>query len=503
MKRVILSSTISETYDFFLPITAWLWKNRIGYEPIIFLVGTRSEWAGGRPGVVLAELEHEGYRIEWIERIQGVPDANVSMSIRQHAAALPDLDPGDILMVGDVDMLPIRREFYHQHDPSLGPVAIYHAGMYGDTYWPAYGLSLLVSAWREVMDLSPGHLMDSLRKTFATGKIEELIAAQKADYKDSRLWYFDEHYPSARIRGSRFFSSLIRIQSDGSERLCRHSWPDVIYTASYIDCHSLRPGWSVENWGRVRSVLAQVMPEHLAWIDGYAALYVRTGSITNPASSYRATRSDWDSEVFGCRIGLLSLKDRPCLKAVIQEENRSDFDVVFVKADGWQSPPGASAIDQLYEMDFSGPPAPADAPVVELQSPGASHLAISREAFSDSRFARDPRLQKKTPEFYEKWLSGNGTIYSLAALAGDAFIVVNVDPPGVGRISLLATLESSRGSGLGTALVQGVLAQRADLKTWRVRVSARNVRAIRFYESLRFKVKWVQTAFHIWMKDEG
>jgi GNAT superfamily N-acetyltransferase len=503
MKYAILSSTISETYDFFLPIVARLWRKRVGYEPIIFLVGTSGEWSLGRPAVVLSELEREGYRIEWVERIDGVSDANVSMSIRQHAAALQDLNPQDLLMVGDVDMLPIRREFYHQHDPAAGPVAIYHAGMYGDTYWPAYGLSMLVSAWREVMDLSVGRLMDSLRNTFASGKIAELVSAQKADFKDSRLWFFDEHYPSARIRASRFCEALIRIQSDGSERLCRHSWPDQIYTSSYIDCHCLRPGWTAENWGRIRAVLAQIMPEHLAWVDGYAASYVNAGSQGNPISSYRASRSDWDSEVFGCRVGLLSLKDRPCLKTVIQEENRADYDVVFVKADGWQSPPGAAAIDQLYEMDFSGPPAPADAPVVELHSPRPAHLAISRGAFVDSRFSRDPRLSRKTSELYEKWLSGNGTIYSLDALADDAFMVMGIDPPGIGRIALLATCESGRGSGLGTALVRGVLARRQDLKTWRVRVSTRNVRAIRFYESLGFRVKWVQTAFHIWMKDEG
>ncbi len=273
MNRVVLSSTMSDIYDFFLPISAKIWRDRIGYEPIVFLVGTSKEWGVGHCGVVLEELSVGGYPIEMVDHVPGVDDGNVSMSIRQHAAALGWLDRNDILLVGDIDLFPIWRGFYHQNSRGAHSIVIHHSDMYNDRYWPAYGPAMSVSAWREVMGLIPGDLMGSLRKTFEEGKIEELIAAKKADYRDSRIWTFDEEYASARIRDSRFYKEILRIASRKEERLCRNSWPVDARASDYIDAHCPRPGWDEESWKKIRALLSQIMPEDLPWLDRYLASY--------------------------------------------------------------------------------------------------------------------------------------------------------------------------------------------------------------------------------------
>lgn len=284
MKRVVLSCTSSSTYDFFLPISVKLWKKRIGYEPIVFLVGTSQEWCNRHQGIVLEETEKSGVRIEFVSRVDGIPDSNLCMAVRQHAAVILEFSPSDLMLVGDVDLFPIRTEFYHQHDPLKDPIVIYHADMYSDAYWPAYGPSMTVEIWREVMDLEEGDLVGSLRKTFEIGKISDLIAANKANYHDSRLWVFDEQYASLRIRLSRFYGRIRRIGTDDTnERLCRNRLPDKVDASRFIDFHCPRPGWTEENFKKIRGVLEQIVPGEIPWLDHYVEAYRRSGpSVRDP-----------------------------------------------------------------------------------------------------------------------------------------------------------------------------------------------------------------------------
>jgi hypothetical protein len=279
MKRVVLSCTHSSTYDFFLPISIRIWKKRIGYEPVVFLVGGPAEWNSGHRKVVLDEVYASKCPVTFIERVPGIPDPNLSMSIRQHAAALPFIEESDLLIIGDVDLIPIRKEFYHQHDPLEFPIAIYHAEMYWRTYWPAYGPSMTAKVWREVMGLTVGDLMGSLRRTFEAGKIEELISAQKADYTDSRLWIFDEQYASSRINNSAYSEKILKIGDGQSNRLCRNSFSDTVDVSKCIDFHCHRPGWSHENWKKIRGILSQVIPGDLQWLDRYQAEYACSGPL--------------------------------------------------------------------------------------------------------------------------------------------------------------------------------------------------------------------------------
>lgn len=283
-KRVVLSCTHSSTYDFFLPIAIKLWRDRIGYEPIVFLIGEEKEWGTGHRAVVLQEVLNLQPWVGFVGRVPGVPDANVSMAIRQHASALEDLNPADLILVGDIDLFPIRREFYHQHDPSQVPIAIYHSDMYWDTYWPAYGPSMTVETWREVMDLIVGSPYDSLLRTMRNGKILDLIEANEKDNTDSRLWTFDEQYASVRIKESRYCSRILRIKTDENDRLCRNKWLETADVSKYIDCHCPRPGWSYGNWIKIRRVLEQLIPDDMSWLDRYVDAYRSSSpSIGNPS----------------------------------------------------------------------------------------------------------------------------------------------------------------------------------------------------------------------------
>lgn len=495
-KWVVISCTPNNLYDFFLPISVRLWKRRIGYEPVVVLIGTERDWSSGHAKVVYDEI-NGSERIEFLSRIDGIPDAATSQALRQHVAAL-DFDQDDVILIGDVDLFPVDRDFYHQYDPSKSPVGVYYADMYEGEYFPAYGVSMPVRNWREVMGIEVGDLLGSVAKVFTDENVRALGLAERIGTWDTRFWTFDERLATHKIRSSRFsdriskFPSLFR-----GRRPHRVKLPREPYTSDLVDFHCSRPGWTEENWTDIRFALAQMMPEDLRWLDGYVERYLC--SLEEGSVNLEALHLPWDSDAFKKNVGLLKVKSGPLPRPfAIAEANRDKVDVVFVKADGWHEPHGVLALDYTYEMEYRGYASSSDDAVVECRPPTAAHCTLAREAFRGSRFYRDPFLFGRAGAFYEKWIHGDGIVYALEKNVDAAFLFVSVDPDGSGRISLIAVEEKSRGASIGGDLVYGVLNRRRDLEQWRVRVNARNVQAIRFYEGFGFRIKSVQTAFHVW-----
>ena len=209
----------------------------------------------------------------------------------------------------------------------------------------------------------------------------------------------------------------------------------------------------------------------------------------------------WDSEVFGLDVAKMYIgeNDQVSQEEIAQKCDR--FDVVFVTTKRWVEfpspfvPPG---LDYLYDME-SGPLASMPGSrVTTMSGPSDRHLEIARTSFRDSRFLRDPRLEGKAGEMYARWVSA-GRVHVLVNEPDSAFMVTKRDADGAARISLIAVDEQCRRLGLGETLVQDVLDQSPGI--WRVKVSARNHRSIRFYEKNGFIVKDAWTAFHVWPAD--
>lgn len=215
----------------------------------------------------------------------------------------------------------------------------------------------------------------------------------------------------------------------------------------------------------------------------------------------KAEFSKWDSDVFGVKVGILNLDQKEISIDKIRKENKR-FDVVFVKAKGWiDAPRGTRAIDYTYDMELhqclnkDG----GKSWVKRLDTPSKSQIELARKAFPESRFLRDPSLCKKAPDLYERWLSGGDLYVVPGSDVHNGFILIKKeDSEDNYRIALIAVAPFHRGLKIGDSLISGVIRQFQG--TWRVKVSARNTGAIRFYEHQGFKVKEVATAFHVWIK---
>lgn len=286
MNRAVMTSTTSSTYDFFLPICAKIWRIRFGYEPLIFFVGTPEEWSSGHRKVVFDEIVKEKYPIEWLGHVEGVDDSIISMSIRQHAPALSWLDPSDLMLVADIDLWPINKEFWAPHDTNKNELAIRYSDMYEGGKYCAIGPCMSIANWREVMGLIVGDPVGSMMKSFEDGGLRELVKFQKENpMAEGVLWFFDEITTTRRIVGSRFASNFLPMNVPYQEgRLCKNTWPDKITASKYLDAHCPRPGWSYENWKKIKDLLRQILPSEFPWLDHYVVAYRKAGpSIGDPS----------------------------------------------------------------------------------------------------------------------------------------------------------------------------------------------------------------------------
>lgn len=275
IRRTAIGCTVGHDYSFFLPIVAYAWRDRIGYEPSFFLVGTREEWEAHkyahRP---LSALMQGGFHVEFVDHIEGVEDATISQCVRQHAAA-HDFPADDLLICSDADLIPIRREFYYTHDADRFQVGLYYSNGYqGEVnHFPSCHMSMRVRDWREVMGLDVG-LAEAMKRNFAEYGLAEAMAAKRADPAKAwgRPWFADELIASKKIVESG--KSLQMIEREGHppcDRLDRAYWPEKYDAASLTDCHSLRPGWSDPKWPRLRPLLEQILPERMGFFDAYRA----------------------------------------------------------------------------------------------------------------------------------------------------------------------------------------------------------------------------------------
>jgi ribosomal protein S18 acetylase RimI-like enzyme len=209
--------------------------------------------------------------------------------------------------------------------------------------------------------------------------------------------------------------------------------------------------------------------------------------------------SPWESDVLGVRVGSLSSADAPD-SDIIREENQGTFDVVFVSCPKWVDPQeDCVAVDHLYDMEISVPDKlDSLCDDIPLVAPGSRHIQIAKTSTVESRFSRDPLLSGRRHERFVRWLTDH-QVYVPADLPDSAFLVPTEDDDGARRISLIMVDEGSRGIGVGTQLVRRAFSALPGAGTWRVKVSARNLHAIRFYETIGFRVKRVGTVFHVWV----
>lgn len=281
---VAIGSSMFQHYSFFLPMTAAFWR-RVDYHPVLLLVGSEEQWqAAAHSRVSLEALRAQGEDVRFIGPMPAeYEDATIAQCARHHAACL-DFPPDDILIPGDADLWPFRREFYYQHDPARHDITLLYSNGYGNPkHFPTNHQQMTVDVWRRVMKLPPsGSIREVLSRVFG-----ETIAQRGQDRRPDQfhirvenrmdLWFLDEYYSSHMILNWPGFPARVQfVERAGQpprDRIDRSRWPANPSIEGMTDAHLPRPGWN-ENWDGIRPLVRQALGEEaLCRYDQYRDRY--------------------------------------------------------------------------------------------------------------------------------------------------------------------------------------------------------------------------------------
>ncbi len=258
MRRIItLSVSENPTYAWFVPLCTLMWREVAGYEVSCIFVGPVDPW-------LLDRAREIGTRVHEVHGLTCCSTPTASQIIRLFSYALPDVEPGDYLMSVDADAWPLARAF----EPSGAPLDL----LYPDAcdraetpYFPIGYIGAKASAWREFM---------GIEAPTARGGLEDLFRTDPLLTRGHTGWNYDETMVTRKIKawGLQNVRAMRRRGDPPIDRIDRAAWPAVPDRRGKIDAHLIRPGWTPENWPRLRPLLAQCLSaESLAWADTYCA----------------------------------------------------------------------------------------------------------------------------------------------------------------------------------------------------------------------------------------
>lgn len=226
---------------------------------------------------------------------------------------------------------------------------------------------------------------------------------------------------------------------------------------------------------------------------------------------------DWDSEFWGFPIARV-LPERVDAATAEQVERWCEGHGVvcaYLLAGAGDAETAAAAegvgftpVDTRVTLERpGGPPAAERRPVDGLEirpaeaRDEAALVGLARQAHTDTRFFFDPHFSStRAAELYAAWvrrgLAEDPFRVFLAERDGSpvGYVLVKTDPL---EIDLIAVEQAARGDGIGSALVAEAIGVSPN-GTVRVVTQARNVAALRLYESFGFRVVKTEAWYHRW-----
>jgi hypothetical protein len=246
-------------YSFFVPLTARAWR-RIGWEPLLLLVGDETEWRRDRRSACVLEEAAPQAEVVFVPRQPGAADYTLAQVVRLCAASLDGADD-DYLVVSDVDMWPLGPQLFATRDLSCD-FHLFNADAYGDPpdRFPICYMGGRRSAWRSIFELDGG-------LAAVLGRIP---------WPADGDWNFDERFATQRLRAwagfDRRCQRIARAPGPAHGRIDRIAWNWDGRLEGLRDAHLCRPAFVDENWQRVGPLASALFGDSQA--DNYRRAYV-------------------------------------------------------------------------------------------------------------------------------------------------------------------------------------------------------------------------------------
>ncbi len=228
-KFIVVAHDDNKDYSFFSPIVEWAWSE-LSWEVINLNAIRVKEEAGGA--------------------LDKYSNALISQCSRLYAAQLFFLNEDDYLLTSDIDMLPLGQfNQYFKHD--VDAITSFGKDL-TDYHYPICYIGMKVKKWREVMNLNG-------------------LTVVKAIERDLQLyenkWTTDQDIITERLKNHKVDIIPRGTLSNGLAmgRLDRANW---VKQPERIDCHALRPGYTPENWVKIKIALKENF-DFPDWINDY------------------------------------------------------------------------------------------------------------------------------------------------------------------------------------------------------------------------------------------
>lgn len=269
--RAVIAVDDNSDYYFYLPIIAWAWKDRIGYWPLVLLVGTPDHWLfEPKRKLAVDHAREAGAEIYFIGDYPGVRTSTVAQVSRLCASLLPTVKSTDYLLTTDADMLPLGKWIGDGHKKQL--LSVYFANAYANEasiHYPMCYVSAQAWAWKNML---------FERGTDFRYWLDTLLSAAPPDADGA--WNYDERILTSAITAWDKYPDHCNLVDrhfvKGEWRIDRADWDRGLEAAlqdkleGAADAHLIRPGYTEENWPRVKPLLdAALDPDVAKWFDDY------------------------------------------------------------------------------------------------------------------------------------------------------------------------------------------------------------------------------------------
>ena len=212
---VIISSDDNPMYKDFYPIVAKRWQN-LGIKTYFLNITDHDDI-----------IENEYGFIHSIKALDFVSTGFQSQVVRLFSS---NFIKGNLIM-SDIDMLPINRDYYHQYNSELTDdnVIIYSGQPYGNVpYYPMCYVLSNAKNFRKYLEI------ENL-------SFEEYCRMLLNNYKEA--WNTDENFMYDKFQ-SHLDNLVIKTDRDFSRRVDRGRWiydVNLLESGHYIDSHMIRP----------------------------------------------------------------------------------------------------------------------------------------------------------------------------------------------------------------------------------------------------------------------
>ena len=279
---VVIGCSNWRDYSFPAPIAALLWREVVGYKPLILLVkkdGT--DWTSPpRNQVVTDFLVEHGLEFRYVNQVDPYESHVTAQNCRQHVAALNCFADDDWIMLSDADLWPLKRDFYHLHEGRKERFVMYYAN--GDHYqsYPTCHMTARARDWRSVMCLIRNDDLEGQLKKNLDAYLKPKMDGQAPSQASWKAWMNDQWMFTEWIRKMPWFPldvfHIERVGHPPVDRLDRSAWPQSpVNLTSYTDSHILRPADQPENWPRMKEIVEQVLPKYADRIEKFRVDFVK------------------------------------------------------------------------------------------------------------------------------------------------------------------------------------------------------------------------------------